>query len=78
MADIRDIPEYGKWQPIETAPKDGTAILVAHSEAAFDVWWSDDENGWVDDCMDDWGDKYIIYHPTHWMPLPPLPGAKYC
>lgn len=30
------------WQPIETAPKDGTPILGGHSEAVLTVWWEAD------------------------------------
>lgn len=56
------------WQPIETAPKDGTEILIWEGgkdgngvEASFwcDTW------GWVDTV-----EGYLQYKPTHWMPLP--------
>jgi hypothetical protein len=72
-----------QWQPIETAPKDGTAILVTDSFAYRSdpkktlhhiyraVYW-DDESGWVI-----YNDGEIIDEdgPTYWMPLPAEPGA---
>lgn len=66
-----------QWQPIETAPKDGTIVLVfsptdgTHS-ATFEVYWS--KKCWNvawNDCGRD-GDVEI-YNVTHWMPLPPAP-----
>ncbi len=65
------------WQPIETAPKDGTAIIVCGSYdregreqmLAAPARWRGDLKwmrhkgfGFSSQC-----------HPTHWMPLPPLP-----
>jgi len=55
------------WQPIETAPKDGTEIIVGESGTA-DVElcrWYDGE--WVDRTYDPFADV------THWMPLPKPP-----
>jgi hypothetical protein len=66
------------WRPIETAPKDGTRLYLAHSQAAFDGWWEDDvwgdgtEGGWVDGSADRY-DEPVILHPTHWLPIPELP-----
>ena len=57
------------WQPIDTAPKDGTAILACHEElheAAIVVWRYD---AWVIAART--GD--IVFDPTHWMPIPELP-----
>jgi len=58
------------WKPIETAPKDGTFILVAvPGEVAIHimlVWWLD---GW---CLD-MTNTPIVGNPTHWMPLPEPP-----
>lgn len=71
-----------QWKPIETAPKDGSLLLVTGCNGWSDVlaaWWvadspEDDGNGgkahWrgVLNCV---GPMRI--DPTHWMPLPAPP-----
>ena len=59
------------WQPIETAPKDGTPILLGaepNEDGPFSIilgcWYKD---GWY--C---WTPEKHIW-PTHWMPLPQSP-----
>ena len=60
------------WQPIETAPKDGSMVLAYPSSL-----------GHV--CMTGWVVRCCPYHGgywdtggdfTHWMPLPPPPTAE--
>lgn len=78
-----------EWQPIETAPKDGTWIIVFGGYAADDdadrtfaiVQWSNYLNcgktypRWMFAWYD--GGYYGRYYdPTHWMPLPPPPGDE--
>ena len=71
-----------EWQPVETAPKDGTPIL-AHCKngATYAVWWSDvDERslglepGWLlvggGELARKTSDARTL---THWMPLPAPP-----
>lgn len=70
----------GQWLPIESAPRDGTAILVSLS--------------WVDSCPEFFDIRVYRWHspwkewvqsgplfrhdevkPTHWMPLPEPPAV---
>lgn len=63
------------WQPIETAPKDGTDIIVnmpqVESGCTF-IYWKD---GW----RLTYDGKFLCPHvtsPTHWMPLPVAPKGE--
>jgi len=64
-----------KWQPIETAPKDGTRVLGYSPEFGYDtpvcvaMIWDKHERGWFADQYDSAGK----INPTHWVSLPPLP-----
>lgn len=68
-----------EWRPIETAPKDGSAVLVAfrntddHEEWMAIVKWNSrakDEFGWDDLSSFECHNATMA---THWMALPPLP-----
>ena len=66
----------GGWQPIETAPKDGTWIMVywptmGIGQYPFVVFW---DEGWQPARYSDrdYGEAF----PTHWMPLPPAPKKE--
>ena len=61
------------WQPIETAPKDGTSFMAGWFDWPSDpgcnmcpvkrhmgAWWES-------------GEDYKVRTPTHWMPLPAAP-----
>ncbi len=77
------------WQPIETAPKDGTRILMADGKLftagrwAKSIWtpggrWSTDYPiAFLEDDEEtvnhDGGFDNEVDHPTHWMPLPEPP-----
>lgn len=74
------------WQPIETAPKDGTDVLVMYmhidTQIVHNAFWLYDEfdedpreTGW-------WSYEHSEVSriklddwmtPTHWIPLPPAP-----
>jgi hypothetical protein len=57
------------WRQIESAPKDGTEIILAKAgtiESEQGVW-----NGAAWRTMYGW-----FAEPTHWMPLPPAPRVE--
>jgi hypothetical protein len=65
------------WQPIETAPKDGTEILVC----------GPDKNGGLYRAVQRWPENWGLYwpvtymayaagEPAHWMPLPTPEATK--
>jgi hypothetical protein len=62
------------WQPIETAPKDGTRFLAYEGGREckhYECWWNSDFSDW-EGWQDDWGGEP---EPTHWMPFLPPPRA---
>lgn len=61
-----------KWQPISTAPTDGTNCLVYDGEVKIayksdSEWKAEDWNG---DCC---GCEREVISPSYWMPLPEQP-----
>ncbi len=64
--------EQAEWQPIETAPKDSSYVLLAgkHRKDVASGYWLQSAyagNGaWI------W--PFVHKYPTHWMPLPAAPG----
>ena len=61
-----------KWQPIETAPKDGTHVLLWPSP----YWGGDSLSGGYATAHKRWfadGSGSETISPTHWQPLPPPP-----
>jgi hypothetical protein len=70
---VKTVTQWPEWQPIETAPKDGGAIIgyCAPWECGYEVHWN---SGWYlanNDPTDDWGPGPLDL--THWLPLPPPP-----
>lgn len=57
-----------RWQPISTAPKDGTFILAFDGEVRVMIWSLFFRRGWISGNADE-------REPTHWMPLPEPPRA---
>ena len=60
-----------RWNPIETAPKDGTWLLIYESIGVNTKWSACDIAHWSDDQWANGGDYPV--RPTHWMPLPESP-----
>jgi hypothetical protein len=64
-----------EWQPIETAPKDGSAIIVVQNKVRAVAGWSRLGGYWQVLPCDPTGAVNRIC-PDHWMPLPPLPRPE--
>lgn len=63
-----------QWQPIETAPKDSTLILLRGKENRHaDGYWQPTT---ISTGAEHWVWPYINREPTHWMPLPAAPKPK--
>ena len=73
------------WQPIESAPKDGSSFLCYdpnHSEekiyvvkyrpaqVSYGIW---SNCSYPESFTEASGEEYFIWKPTHWMPLPQPP-----
>jgi hypothetical protein len=63
----RWLKQEAGWQPIDSAPRDGTRILLFHSGIAGSGRWAGYfKEGWFND-------RDIRVCPTHWTPLPESP-----
>lgn len=59
------------WKTIETAPRDGTDVLLWDGQAVELGHWLD----W-DDGTGDWVDReFLPLRPTYWMNLPDPPSS---
>lgn len=67
------------WQPIETAPRDGTKILVytVHGDIELTEWYALEHDVYEPAGDDLFRKRREVYakgwngnRPTHWMPLP--------
>jgi hypothetical protein len=83
VQELRRRAAIAPWQPIETAPKDGSWVLlwVENNRQAIVAYWSGkplwDGNFWVaqgEVCS--WDLENNFYHPTHWKPLPDPPKEQ--
>ena len=66
-----------EWQPIKTAPKDREflAYWPATNNDDWEItrtWW--DDRGQTFETPHNSIEPDHMESPTHWMPLPPLPG----
>lgn len=61
----------GEWLPIESAPRDGTLILVCLADNIMDTvsWWG---GGW----RETGSALRLLGEPKAWMPLPPPPEPQ--
>lgn len=65
------------WQPIETAPKDGSSVLcyapIYGAPARILVMRWDDGNYTKAPCWRTDVHSFVQFEPTHWQPLPQPP-----
>jgi hypothetical protein len=78
---MQDLRVMNNWQPIETAPKDGTRIIVTNGDEMEICSWgqinpvdSPDYIGWIYGDSDDYSVRAYMESPTHWMNAPKLPN----
>ena len=77
------------WQPIETAPKDGTFIITVvdtcqDCRPAIMAWqchhdkcrFGPDPEDFMEESHFDEYWRGCDYQPTHWMPLPKQPSSE--
>ena len=69
-----------QWQPIESAPMDGSQLLVAgkgwtETDYIVSAYYSEEHRGWWESNTHytDAADGQV--YPTHWMPMPAAPAA---
>lgn len=72
-----------RWQPIDTAPKDGTEVLLAGGVTGIDIgsWCacgayhskSKLRPAYFEQAWGSRGSHMLHPQPTHWMPLPDAP-----
>lgn len=68
-AELAAMRQRVEWRPIETAPKDGTRLILAtisdgDVDSSSGYWTDHNGGGWV---------RFMPWQPTHWLPLPPIP-----
>jgi len=74
-----DLPKYFEWEPIQTAPKDGTRIIVndpkrsnkTYKTKVLVVFWHKENEEWVSTMSNAHNPV-----PTHWMHLPDPPTEE--
>ena len=72
---LSQLLEAVTWQPIETAPKDGTHILVCCAgsiDPPTTAHWFEGK-WWLSVSYLDAPEEYVWKSPTHWQPLQPNP-----
>jgi hypothetical protein len=70
--EARELASMSQWRPMETAPRDGTRILIyrgctgveigAYSVVGREQWLSEDN---------------CTRYPSHWLPLPAAPEVPH-
>ena len=75
---IKKLKAENEWQPIETAPKDGT-VFLGYKRGQFRECYKvprDDCDMWCFGGTSGADDLFPNIKPTHWMPLPAAPKEQ--
>lgn len=72
LREALELFEGREWQPIETAPRDGTDVLLLCGKSWCAVGRYAPIGCWIAEPSHE---PYSLY-PTHWMPLPEPPKDK--
>lgn len=83
------IKQANAWQPIETAPKDGTDVIVMYmhidTQVVHNAFFSSEQENWDAEDIGWWSYEHFEVRriklddwmaPTHWMPLPQPPAKE--
>lgn len=62
-----------EWRTIESAPKDGTEVLIWDGASMVVAMW---RPNLLIPWRGTYGDGDAAWEPTHWMPLPPAPKGE--
>jgi hypothetical protein len=83
-------PGENCWQPIDTAPKDGSWFLICHASEGFGSYEVGRYDPWkrknydpvghglfreVEEVVMEWSGFNNFHRATHWMPLPVPPNT---
>lgn len=72
---IQEMEAEREWRPIETAPKDGSYVLLFIEKTTAQVFSGRWDNHPDCKCWVAGGYMRRQTKPTHWMPLPETPNA---
>ena len=72
ITDLRAKLTHLEWQPIETAPTDGSHVQLYRPETQCVGYYGGPESGW---CINAIGLPAMWPLPTHWAPLREHPNA---
>ncbi|WPY93143.1 hypothetical protein T8T21_08380 [Limimaricola variabilis] len=75
LAALSPTPAPSIWRDISTAPKDGRLVLLRteHGDewaGTYVAYWIASRGLWF------YSQDRSVPRPTHWMPVPPAPGAE--